>query len=69
MSETEDEKDAAAARAYFDEWIAPGLEGLPDVGIEHLRERYVKDLMKEPGARAQMRELYGEKSEHGGAGS
>lgn len=51
--------DELLARRYFDQWILPGLDGLPEDGITHLRERYVLDALADPEAVRQLREVYG----------
>lgn len=54
--------DEELAARYFDEELAGGLrnEGMPDDGIAHLRERYIKDAIANPIAVQQLREMYPE---------
>ena len=49
--------DQELAERYFEERILPVLEGLPEDGVRHLRERYVADALANPEAVRQLREI------------
>jgi hypothetical protein len=53
----DDDVEALAAR-YFNENEEPGLrrDGVPEEGIEHLRRRYVNDVVANPEALRQLAE-------------
>lgn len=51
--------DEILARRYFDQWILPGIDDLPEDGIEYLRERYVEDALANEEALRALRIIYG----------
>lgn len=48
------------AAQYFDEEQAPGLraDGMPEEGIAHLRQRYIRDAAANPDAVRELRDLF-----------
>lgn len=53
--------DAALAALHFSKHQEPDLRncGMPDDGIAHLRDRYIRDAIASPEAVRQLRRMYG----------